>query len=62
MHRFARSAGYHTVTLWTSDVLASARRIYIAPGFKLIGEEKQHSFGHAMTSQAWELGLASRTK
>jgi DNA-binding MarR family transcriptional regulator/GNAT superfamily N-acetyltransferase len=55
--RFARSAGYHTITLWTNDVLTSARRIYIAAGFKLVAEEKQHNFGHAMMSQTWEMAL-----
>ncbi|MDB4893498.1 MAG: GCN5-related N-acetyltransferase [Gemmatimonadetes bacterium] len=55
--RFARSAGYHTITLWTYEVLASARKIYIGAGFKLVAEEKQHSFGRAMTSQTWELTL-----
>ena len=55
--RFARGAGYRTITLWTYDVLASARRIYIAAGFKLVAEEKQDTFGHAMTSQTWELAL-----
>jgi hypothetical protein len=55
--RFARGAGYHTITLWTNDVLTSARRIYISAGFKLVAEEKQCSFGHAMMSQTWELTL-----
>jgi DNA-binding MarR family transcriptional regulator/GNAT superfamily N-acetyltransferase len=55
--RFARGAGYHTITLWTYDALASARRIYVAAGFELVAEEKQNSFGRAMTSQTWELVL-----
>ncbi|MEP7001998.1 MAG: helix-turn-helix domain-containing GNAT family N-acetyltransferase [bacterium] len=55
--RFARQAGYHTLTLWTNDVLVSARKIYIAAGFKLAHEEKHHSFGHDLVSQTWELTL-----
>ena len=55
--RFARQVGYRKVVLWTNDILASARRIYQAAGFKLIEEEKGHSFGHDMVFQTWELEL-----
>ena len=50
-------AGYHTITLWTNDVLVAARRIYIAAGFKLIREEKHHSFGRDLVAQTWEMPL-----
>jgi len=55
--RFARKAGYHTITLWTNSILVSALRIYEAAGYKRVREEVHHSFGHELTSQTWELEL-----
>ena len=54
---FARNAGYRRVTLWTNDVLVSARRIYEAYGFVLTEEERHHSFGHDLVGQNWTLDL-----
>ncbi|MFD7309619.1 GNAT family N-acetyltransferase [Promicromonospora sp. NPDC059942] len=54
---FARGAGYERVTLWTNDVLASARHIYEAVGFTLADEERHHSFGHDLVGQNWVLDL-----
>lgn len=55
--RFARAKGYHTLTLWTNDVLVSARRIYEAAGFRLISEETHRSFGQDLVGQHWNLEL-----
>ena len=54
---FARGAGYRQVTLWTNDVLVSARKIYESFGFTLADEEHHHSFGHDLVGQNWTLDL-----
>ena len=55
--RFARSAGYRKVVLWTQSMLEAAHRIYDKAGFRLVKEEAHHSFGHDLVGQEWELGL-----
>jgi len=55
--RFARKKKYRVLTLWTNDVLVSARRIYQAAGLRLVKEEPHHSFGKDLVGQYWELEL-----
>ncbi|MET9021475.1 bifunctional helix-turn-helix transcriptional regulator/GNAT family N-acetyltransferase [Actinopolymorpha sp. NPDC004070] len=55
--RFAGRAGYRRITLWTNDVLTSARRIYERAGFRLDSEEPHHSFGHDLVGQHWSREL-----
>jgi DNA-binding MarR family transcriptional regulator/GNAT superfamily N-acetyltransferase len=54
---FARAAGYRRMALWTNDILHAARAIYIAEGFRLVAEEKHHSFGKDLVGQNWERDL-----
>ena len=54
---FARAVGYHTIALWTNDILHGARKIYVSRGYTLVSEEAHHSFGHDLVGQHWELTL-----
>lgn len=54
---FARAAGYRRITLWTNDVLTSARAIYVGAGFELIDQEAHHSFGRDLVGQTWARDL-----
>jgi DNA-binding MarR family transcriptional regulator/GNAT superfamily N-acetyltransferase len=55
--RFARSAGYSRILLWTNSVLSSARRIYEAAGYRLIASEPHRSFGQDLVGETWQLDL-----
>jgi GNAT superfamily N-acetyltransferase len=55
--RFARRAGYSDLTLWTNDVLTSARHIYQRAGFTLDNEHRHHSFGADLVGQNWSRHL-----
>jgi DNA-binding MarR family transcriptional regulator/GNAT superfamily N-acetyltransferase len=54
----ARAIGCRKLVLWTNDILVSARRIYEAAGFRLVGEDRHRSFGKDLVGQNWELELA----
>jgi len=54
---FAQATGYREITLWTQSLLAAARRIYQAAGFRLVRTEPHHSFGHDLVGEFWELTL-----
>lgn len=54
---FARAAGYKKISLWTNSVLDAARHIYRQQGFKVVREEKHHSFGQDLIGETWELEL-----
>jgi DNA-binding MarR family transcriptional regulator/GNAT superfamily N-acetyltransferase len=55
--RFARQAGYTSITLWTQSILVAARGIYQRAGFTRVGEEKHRSFGVDLVGETWELKL-----
>ncbi|MGH6666063.1 MAG: bifunctional helix-turn-helix transcriptional regulator/GNAT family N-acetyltransferase [Pseudolabrys sp.] len=55
--RFARSAGYKKITLWTHSVLTAARHIYEKAGFKLTSSEPRHSWSQDVVAEFWDLEL-----
>lgn len=54
---FARAAGYRRMMLWTNGGLDAARGIYQARGFRLVRQERHHSFGHDLVGQTFEREL-----
>ncbi len=57
--RFAKQAGYRTITLWTHSELDAARRLYRKAGFKVTAKETHDSFGRTgLVSETWKLALA----
>jgi len=57
--RFARDAGYRTITLWTQSDLAAARALYQQAGFRRVRSQPQPNFGRDdLVAETWELDLA----
>ncbi|MGK5681587.1 GNAT family N-acetyltransferase [Actinoplanes sp. URMC 104] len=55
---FARAAGYRRMRLWTTEVQASARKIYLARGFVLVDEQPHAGFGAGVVAgQTYALDL-----
>jgi DNA-binding MarR family transcriptional regulator/GNAT superfamily N-acetyltransferase len=55
--RFARAAGYTSITLWTQSILVAARGIYQRAGFTRVRQEKHRSFGVDLVGETWMLKL-----
>jgi DNA-binding MarR family transcriptional regulator/GNAT superfamily N-acetyltransferase len=55
--KFARKAGYRSMTLWTHENLTAARAIYAKAGFTLTSSEKKKSFGKNVVAEYWDLRL-----
>jgi DNA-binding MarR family transcriptional regulator/GNAT superfamily N-acetyltransferase len=55
--RFARSAGYRRMVLWTQDNLTTARRIYERAGFTMDDSEPHELFGPRVVGQNWSRDL-----
>jgi DNA-binding MarR family transcriptional regulator/GNAT superfamily N-acetyltransferase len=55
--RFAKKSGYARITLWTNDVLVTARRIYERAGFRCDHREPHHSFGRDLIGEYWSRDL-----
>lgn len=51
--RFARAAGYHSITLWTQSELAAARHLYRRHGYALQGTETHSRFGPTEVAEVW---------
>jgi DNA-binding MarR family transcriptional regulator/GNAT superfamily N-acetyltransferase len=55
--RFAREAGYRTMTLWTQSHLLAARSLYERAGFRCVDRVKHRSFGKNLVAETWDLAL-----
>ena len=55
--RFAKAAGYSSMTLWTQSNLTAARAIYQRAGFTLTAQEPHHSFGADLIGETWDITL-----
>ena len=60
--RFAQTAGYSKVVLWTQSILTAAHRIYARAGFQIVRETPHTSFGQDLIGQEWELTLPTMAR
>ena len=58
--RFAKAAGYSSMTLWTQSNLTAARGIYQRAGFNCVAQEPHHSFGVDLIGETWDIKLRER--
>lgn len=59
--RFARSAGYRTVFLWTTSELDAARHLYEGAGFRRTARKRHSVWGRrGITEERYSLDLARR--
>jgi DNA-binding MarR family transcriptional regulator/N-acetylglutamate synthase-like GNAT family acetyltransferase len=55
---FARRSGYRKIVLWTQSELDSARHIYQAAGFRLVGKQAHKSWSREnLVAETWDLKL-----
>ncbi len=54
---FAREAGYRRIVLMTHAVLDSARKLYLAEGYRVTGSVTQNDFGKEEVTEHWQLDL-----
>jgi GNAT superfamily N-acetyltransferase len=55
--RFARKAGYRSMTLWTHSILTAARHTYEKAGFTLTSSEKKKSWSQDVVAEYWDIEL-----
>jgi GNAT superfamily N-acetyltransferase len=60
--RFATSAGYSQMVLWTQAHLEAAIRLYGARGFRKVKDEPHPGFGRPVRAQEWQLDLTTPAK
>lgn len=53
--KFARQAGYRSMTLWTQSNLVAARKLYQSVGFECVGSEVHSRFGPSLIAETWTL-------
>ena len=60
--RFARTAGYRRLMLWTQADLRAATHIYRKKGFRLVKREKHRHFGTEVMGETYSMSLTTPVK